>query len=391
MKKKYNLTLITLSKSQGGASIAAERIRLNLRKKFKIQSIYSKNLGFFHSIKYIFAKLITKIFIRNELLLNSPNLFSKVNLKDVKGEIIFLNWIGEETISIDDLISTKKMIIWTIHDLWPFTSTEHFLENPLKENYLEKDSYKNYLKKIIFKKKKKLFEKKNIFLITNSKWLEKFCIKSSLTRNTKVKTIYNPIETNLWKRKNQNFSKKQLGLNLKKKYILVGAHGGLKNYRKGGDLLIESLKHMSYLHDEFEFLILGNDTNTNENINGFIFNFRKFTSNKTDQMLFHSASELTVSPSRAESIPQFIVETILCNNPVVSFDIGGMSEIIDHKKNGFLASPFNKKRFAQGIIYCLKNCGKKNLFNHRKKIVKMFDQKKNLNEYSKVIKSFLKS
>ena len=85
MKKKYNLTLITLSKSQGGASIAAERIRLNLRKKFKIQSIYSKNLGF-QNIKYMFAKLITKIFIRNELLLNSPNLFSKVDLKDVKGK-----------------------------------------------------------------------------------------------------------------------------------------------------------------------------------------------------------------------------------------------------------------------------------------------------------------
>ena len=56
MKKKYNLTLITLSKSQGGASIAAERIRLNLRKKFKIQSIYSKNLGFFQSIKYMFGE-----------------------------------------------------------------------------------------------------------------------------------------------------------------------------------------------------------------------------------------------------------------------------------------------------------------------------------------------
>ena len=110
MKKKYNLTLITLSKSQGGASIAAERIRLNLRKKFKIQSIYSKNLGFFQNIKYMFAKLITKIFIRNELLLNSPNLFSKVDLKDVKGKIIFLNWIGEETISINDLISTKKRL-----------------------------------------------------------------------------------------------------------------------------------------------------------------------------------------------------------------------------------------------------------------------------------------
>ena len=39
MKKKYNLTLITLSKSQGGASIVAERIRLNLRKNLKFNHI----------------------------------------------------------------------------------------------------------------------------------------------------------------------------------------------------------------------------------------------------------------------------------------------------------------------------------------------------------------
>ena len=35
MKKKYNLTFITLSKNQGGANIAGERIRLNLQKNLK--------------------------------------------------------------------------------------------------------------------------------------------------------------------------------------------------------------------------------------------------------------------------------------------------------------------------------------------------------------------
>ena len=54
-----------------------------------------------------------------------------------------------------------------------------------------------------------------------------------------------------------------------------------------------------------------------------------------EQIYYHSASELTVSPSRGESIPQFIVETLLCKNPTVSFNIGGMNEIIDHKKTVF--------------------------------------------------------
>ena len=391
MKKNYKLTLLTLSKSQGGANIAAERIRINLQRKFKIQSIYSKNVNFFQNIKYLFARIITKIFIKNEPLLNSPNLFSKINLNHAKGQIIFLNWIGEETISIEDLVSTKKSIIWTTHDLWPFTATEHFLENPYKKYYFEKDASKNYLKKIIFKKKKQLFKKKNIFLITNSKWLEKFSKKSSLTKNTQVKTIYNPIETNIWVRKNKNFSKKKLGLNVRKKYILVGAHGGLKNYRKGGELLIESLSYIDYLSDEYEFLILGNDLNKTEIINGFNFNFRTFTSSKLEQIYYHSASDLTVSPSRGESIPQFIVETLLCENPVVSFNIGGMNEIINHKKNGFLASPFNKENLAQGIIYCIKNYNKNKMSKQRIKITKMFDKNRNLKEYTKVINGLLKS
>ena len=391
MKKKYNLTFITLSKNQGGANIAGERIRLNLQKKFKIQSLYSKNVNFLQNIKYYLARIITNSFIKKELLLNSLNLFSKINLNHAKGKLIFLNWIGEETVSVKDLIFNKRPIIWIAHDLWPFTATEHFLENPNKKKYLQKDASKNFLKKIIFNKKKLLFKKKNILLITNSKWLESFSRRSSLTKNTNVKTIYNPIETNMWVRKNKNLSKKKLDLDIKKKYILVGAHGGLKNYRKGGDLLIDSLRYIRPLNNEYEFLILGNNFERSEKINGFNFNFRKFTQNKEEQIYYHSASELTVSPSRGESIPQFIVETLLCKNPTVSFNIGGMNEIIDHKKNGFLANPFNKRDLAIGIIYCIKNVNRFRMSKYRVRIAKMFDQSKNLKEYVKAIDEILKS
>lgn len=391
MKKKYNLTFITLSKSQGGANIAGERIRLNLQKKFKIQSLYSKNVNFLQNIKYYLARIITNSFIKKELLLNSLNLFSKINLNHAKGKLIFLNWIGEETVSVKDLIFNKRPIIWIAHDLWPFTATEHFLENPNKKKYLQKDASKNFLKKIIFNKKKLLFKKKNILLITNSKWLESFSRRSSLTKNTNVKTIYNPIETNMWVRKNKNLSKKKLDLDIKKKYILVGAHGGLKNYRKGGDLLIDSLRYIRPLNNEYEFLILGNNFERSEKINGFNFNFRKFTQNKEEQIYYHSASELTVSPSRGESIPQFIVETLLCKNPTVSFNIGGMNEIIDHKKNGFLANPFNVRDLAIGIIYCIKNVNRFKMSKYRVRIAKMFDQSKNLKEYVKAIDEILKS
>ena len=388
-KNNYKLSLITHSKAIGGANIAANRLSNNLKKKFKIETIYCNNSNILKYFKFLIARIL-KLFIKR-IFLNSLNLFSRISINKLNGKILFLNWIGEETISLDYLISVNKPIIWTAHDIWPFTSTEHFLKDPSANYYLEKNYENNFLKKLVLKKKKKLFKKKNIILIENKKWLYNFSRKNPLTKNTKIFQIYSPIETNIWRRVDSKKAKLKLKLDLKKNYILLGSHGGLKNYRKGGDLFIDSLKYLENFRNEFDIIVLGNHTKKIDFINNFKFHYRKFTSDKNEQVLYHSAVNLTVSPSRGESIPQFIVETILCNNPVVSFDIGGMSEIIDHKKNGFLVSPFNKKRFAQGIIYCLKNCSKKNLLNNRKKIVKMFDENKNLNEYSKVIKSFLKS
>ena len=140
--------------------------------------------------------------------------------------------------------------------MWPATSTEHFLDNQQKTGYFKKDTHNNLIKNIIFDNKKKMFNK-NINIITNSKWLEKFCRKSDLTKNSNIKTIYNPIETQNWFRENENYSKKKLNLNPKKKYILYGAHGGFRNYRKGGDLFIEAINKLSNLDKEFEVIVLG--------------------------------------------------------------------------------------------------------------------------------------
>ena len=101
--------------------------------------------------------------------------------------------------------------------------------------------------------------------------------------------------------------------------------------------------------------------------------------------MYHSSSILTVCPYRAESLPQFIIETLLCKNPVVAFDVGGMSEIITHQSNGFLAKAYDTKDFAKGIKYCLSKVTQKNLSISRNRIKKMFDEKKILKKYKNII------
>ena len=60
-------------------------------------------------------------------------------------------------------------------------------------------------------------------------------------------------------RKNKILSKKKLNLNSTKNYILFGAHGGLSNPRKGGDLLLRIIKKMNkfLIKNNYEFIVLG--------------------------------------------------------------------------------------------------------------------------------------
>ena len=390
MNKLKIILISNLSKSKGGAFIAALRISKVLKKIYKVKILPANDKNFYNKIKYYIAIILKRLIIGKTKYLNSLNIFSRVSFNEKDYDLLHLNWTGHEIISINKLSKIDKPILWTMHDMWLPNSTEHFLNNPSLKKYTINNLDNNFLKKIIFEKKKNLLKKKNIHLIANSKWLKDFAKKSDLTKYCNVNVIYNPIETNLWKKKNDKKSKKNLNLNINKDYILFGAHGGFSNVRKGGDLFIESLKQLKNISRKIEIIVIGGKINSTETINNFKFHFRKLEENQKIQNMYHSASTLTVCPSRAESLPQFIVETILCENPVVSFDIGGIKEIVKHKINGFIEKPFNTNNFASGIKYCLSDIKKTNLIKARNNVKKLFNEKKILNEYKKIIKTITK-
>tara|TARA_Y100000389_G_C17427054_1_gene500203 strand:+ start:337 stop:1497 length:1161 start_codon:yes stop_codon:yes gene_type:complete len=386
MKKIIFIT--NSEKGTGGANVAGDRLINILKKNFKVElrTINKKNL--IAKLKYYIARIIVKIFIGKTNYLNSLNIFTRIDMRNSEADLILLNWIGEETLSLADLANIKKPIVWTLQDMWAVTSTEHFLNLPKKRGYFKKDVKGNMLKNIIYKKKSSLF-KKNINIITNSKWLENFSKKSDLTKKLNIKTIYNPIKVENWFREKVNNSKQKLNLDPNKRYILYGANGGFKSFRKGGDLFLEALNNLKLINEKLEVIVLGGDQNYLEKTHNINFHHRKFNPDIKIQRMYHSSSILTVCPSRGESLPQFIVETILCQNPVVSFDLGGMNEIISHKFNGYLVKCFDTKDFASGINYCIKNIKKENLVKSRKAIYKMFEEKKILTEYKNFINKII--
>jgi glycosyltransferase involved in cell wall biosynthesis len=62
-----------------------------------------------------------------------------------------------------------------------------------------------------------------------------------------------------------------------------------------------------------------------------------------------------VVPSLQENLSNAIMESLSCAIPVVGFNIGGNSDMIEHKKTGYLAKPFNPQDLANGIEWVLES------------------------------------
>ena len=60
-----------------------------------------------------------------------------------------------------------------------------------------------------------------------------------------------------------------------------------------------------------------------------------------------------VIPSRQDNLPNTGVEAHACATPVIAFHTGGLPDIVQHQRTGYLAKAFDTKDLAHGIAWVL--------------------------------------
>lgn len=342
-KKTDDFTVITLNTNK------LERIKTKIRLFLdeKLKNIYFKRLKVTWSCN---------LFCNKSLV----NFINKSNF-----DIVHFHWINASMLSIKDIKKINKPIVWTMHDMWPFTGGCHYSDNCVlyKEDCNKCKQLSNkkdtFLSGYILKEKYSSYKKKSIVYVTPSEWLEKCSKESFLLKNSNIKVIPNGIDLKIFKRLDKNFCKKILNLDLSKKYILFGAMTSTSDKRKGYDLLKRALsffKEKFYLKDkDIVLLVFGaNKPQNNENL-PFDINYLGQISDDITLNIIYNSADVFIAPSREDNLPNTIVEALSCGVPCVAFNVGGMIDLIEHKNNGYLAEPFNIEDLAEGINFVLED------------------------------------
>jgi glycosyltransferase involved in cell wall biosynthesis len=72
---------------------------------------------------------------------------------------------------------------------------------------------------------------------------------------------------------------------------------------------------------------------------------------------YFAASDILLYPTLADNCTLVVLEAIACGTPVIAFNTGGVPELVDQMKSGYVVEYKNSNDFANGIALFLSDDG----------------------------------
>lgn len=290
-------------------------------------------------------------------------------LDEVKNaDIIYIHWALKGLLnfkSVKQIAGLNKPVIIFLHDMWNITggchhsfTCEKYKTEGCNDCPMFPATKRNDLSAKEFRKKIQLYSKhNNLYFVSPSKWLYNCAKESLLTKNKPVFYIPNLIDNIIFKPADKTVARQILNLDVNETIIAFGAvsvnspYKGWAYLQKALELLKQddSIKNISVL-----IFGSGYDKGIAESI-PFKTKFMGYLQDEYSTALVYNAADVFIVPSLADNLPTTVQESLSCGTPVVGFEVGGIPDMISHKKNGYLARYKDAGDIAEGIKFCINN------------------------------------
>ncbi len=349
----YNVKLLVNNKYHDESDILTLTTEISIL--YRIKRYFKKN-------KYLFTKkLKTDI---NYYFFNTNEKWSTYSAKTINGQINFIpdviigTWISgfvnyEVIGKLAKSYNARPYIL--MNDMAHLTGGCHYnwgcngyLENCDNCPAIVEHQFKN-IAKINLRDKNESIKKHKIKLIAGSDQTKKNAQKSILYRTQKDIYIYHGlIDFDIFNSSKREFAKAVFQINNFSKVIFCGAldfNEKRKGYKELKQVLYAFSRTKTAENQDFQILIAGN---LPDDLKDIKLNFKAipFIKDPILLSLAYQASDLFLSTSIEDCGPMMVAEALSCGTPVIGFDIGLVSSLINDGYNGYKINCFDLTEMA---------------------------------------------
>jgi glycosyltransferase involved in cell wall biosynthesis len=281
----------------------------------------------------------------------SSGLLGQISARNVgKSDPLFVNihWVGHATMSLRQIALLRDPVVITAHDEWWLTAFSHYLV----ESQAESNQFLvRKVRERVMNQKREILQKKNVGVVCLSEEMKEKFLSQYPFLNERITVIPNPVSGSVFYKRNDFESSHSTP---KVAYL-----GGFTDKRKGYDLLFEALAKC-----EEKFIV------TAPGFKGVLVTGKKnqikvvgqprITNEHEMNNLFNEA-EITVVPSRKEALPQVATESLMAGTPVVSFQVGGLIDVVIDNVSGLKVANFDTNQLASMIDFSINSQLKKRI------------------------------
>ncbi|MCR5455235.1 MAG: glycosyltransferase [Bacteroidales bacterium] len=416
--------LVSTNDKEGGAAIAcmrifkalrkygADEVNMLVRKKETDEpGVYTVNTNFFRKCVNFISFCLERLqilfmlrFRKKYLYQVSLDNFGAYNLVDhplvKEADVINFHWTSQAMLSLKQLqtlLDMGKHVVFTMHDMHYFTGICHYASSCTRYltgcgncYFLGKGKGENDISRRLVDSKLAIFKRQPLTFVGCSRWLTELAKQSKVFKGMHVLNIPNPIDTSVYRAIDKDEAREQFGVT-GKSVVLFGAYS-VKDRRKGFHYLAKAL---AYIHEKFpgyddviELLTFGKGDPLSLQQLPYRCKSVGYVGDEKTLVALYSAADVFVTPTLEDNLPNTVMEALSCSVPCVSFDVGGLSQLIDHKRNGYLAKYRDHADLAKGIMEILQTIDR-NVLRHaaRKKVEENFSETVIAMQYSEIFRA----
>jgi len=274
-----------------------------------------------------------------------------------KSDVVHLHWIGDNYLPIQQLSKINAPIVWTLHDMLTFTGGCHYAgdctayQKGCANCPQLVDGKLNDISHHIMQQKIASWADTPMQIVSPSRWLADCARDSLVLKNKTIDVIPNGIDTTHFKPIDKSSARQAFNLPSDKKLVLFGAFGGTDDPRKGFNYLRDALQLLPQASD-VELVVFGSKKQQALDVSLPVHQVGRLQ-DEVSIALLYSACDVFVLPSMQDNLPNTLLEALACGTPCVGFDAGGISDLIQHQQNGYLAQVQDVGDLVNGIQWVL--------------------------------------